>query len=285
MELAEHAIGVADWSLGCGSVEESAKAIRALSLCHIHLGLGPLIAKGVTAVDDALKILQKYELTPTAGMIGFAGEDYTTIATIKQSGGLVPDALWEQRRSVLESAAKAAQRLNMAMVSTHVGFVPSSNEARYPTMVARMQDAASLFQSHGLMLLLETGQEGASELLQFLNDIARANVGINMDPANMILYGAGNPVDALRVLGRHVKHVHIKDAMASQTPGVAWGTEVPFGEGQVNALAFVESLRFGGYRGPLVIEREAGPKRMDDIRHAVAVLESILQPCPEADGE
>ena len=101
----------------------------------------------------------------------------------------------------------------------------------------------------------------------------------------MILYGAGNPVDAVRVLGRHVAHVHIKDAVASAQPGVNWGSEVAFGKGQVNAQAFLETLEFGGYKGPLVIEREAGMHRLDDVQHAISVLAGVLNPRPSADGE
>ena len=126
-------------------------------------------------------------------------------------------------------------------------------------MIGRLREVADLFAQHGLSLAMETGQEAASELLQFLNDVARANVVVNFDPANMLLYGAGNPVDAVRVLGRHVQHVHIKDAICSNQPGTRWGEEVAFGKGQVNAQAFLTTLRSGGYRGPLVIEREAAP--------------------------
>ena len=171
------------------------------------------------------------------------------------------------------------------MVSTHIGFVPASNEPAYQTMIGRLREVADLFAQHGLSLAMETGQEAASELLQFLNDVARANVVVNFDPANMLLYGAGNPVDAVRVLGRHVQHVHIKDAICSNQPGTRWGEEVAFGKGQVNAQAFLTTLRSGGYRGPLVIEREAGATRVADVQHAIGVLEAVLRPRPSADGE
>jgi sugar phosphate isomerase/epimerase len=236
-------------------------------------------------VDKALHVLEKGEISLTAGMIGFAGEDYSSIATIRQTGGVLPDALWPQRWQTLENAAKAAQRLLLSMLSTHIGFVPASNEPVYGKVVERVRQAADLFKEHGLTLLMETGQESAHGLLQFLNDVARPNLAVNFDPANMILYGSGNPVDAVRVLDRHIHHVHIKDAVPSAKPGVQWGEEVPFGRGHVNAMAFIESLRFGGYRGPLVIEREAGATRVADIHHAVSVLAGILTPRPTADGE
>lgn len=285
MVLADHVIGVCSWSLKCQDIDELIGTVRKLGLCHIQLALAPLLAGGAPEVDKALRAFEKGGICLTAGMIGFPGEAYKSIATIRQTGGVLPDALWPQRLEILEKAAKAAQRLLLPVVSTHIGFVPASNEPGYETVVERVRQSADMFKQHGLLLLMETGQESAPGLLQFLNDVARPNVGINFDPANMILYGSGNPVDAVRVLGRHVHHVHIKDALPSSKPGVEWGEEVPFGKGHVNALAFVESLRYGGYRGPLVIEREAGATRVADIHHAVSVLAGILTPRPTADGE
>ena len=80
---------------------------------------------------------------------------------------------------------------------------------------------------------METGQETASELLQFLNDLPVRNVGVNFDPANMILYGSGDPIEAIETLDRHIRHVHIKDAVASENPGMDWGRTTPVGAGEV----------------------------------------------------
>lgn len=285
MQLADHVIGVCSWSLRCKTIAETVSAVKELGLSHMQLALNGLINEGVPAIDDTIKLLEKEQVQLTAGMIGFAGEDYSTIATIRQTGGFMPDAEWDQRRRIVESAAKVGQRMRIGTISTHIGFVPSSNEPGYEKMVGRVRDAADLFRACGLTLLMETGQESASELLQFLNDVARPNVGVNFDPANMILYGAGNPVDAIRILGRHVRHVHIKDATTSSKPGTLWGEEVPFGKGDVNPTAFIETLRFGGYCGPLVIEREAGQHRNADVQHAIGVLRSVLTPRPDAAAE
>ena len=280
MQLKDHVIGVCSWSLRCDSLAETVATVKRLGLSHIQLGLGGVVDAGDTAVDEAKKLLEREQVQLTAGMIGFAGEDYSTITTIRQTGGLAPDADWEGRRKVIESAARVGKRLGLGMVSAHIGFVPASNEPGYAKMVSRVREAAGLFAEQGQWFLFETGQEGASELLQFLNDVARPNVGVNFDPANMILYGAGNPIDAVRILGRHVQHVHIKDCIGSSQPGVLWGEEVPFGKGDVNAIEFVESLRIAGYRGALVIEREAGTHRFADVEHAVGVLRSVLTPLP-----
>jgi sugar phosphate isomerase/epimerase len=96
---------------------------------------------------------------------------------------------------------------------------------------------------------------------------------VNFDPANMILYGAGDPIEAIRTLGRHVRHVHVKDATASDRPGEAWGEEVAFGTGQVGPQRFLAALHRIDYRGPLAIEREAGNQRMADVRAAIEALQ------------
>jgi sugar phosphate isomerase/epimerase len=124
---------------------------------------------------------------------------------------------------------------------------------------------------------METGQEPAGELLEFLHDLKRDNVGINFDPANMILYGAGDPIAAIKTLGRFIRHVHVKDATASSKPGAEWGEEVPFGTGQVGADRFIEALHGVEYRGPLCIEREAGNQRLADVKFAVETLKRVVR--------
>jgi sugar phosphate isomerase/epimerase len=158
-------------------------------------------------------------------------------------------------------------------VLTHVGFVPHKGKPGYDTMLSRVREVAGILDRHGCTLIMETGQERAAELRRFLEDLAAPNIAINFDPANMILYGAGDPIEAIAILAHHIRHVHVKDATASARPGEAWGEEVPFGTGQVGAKRFLAALDGIGYRGPLAIEREAGEQRMQDIRTAIAALQ------------
>ena len=255
MNIDEHVIGVCSWSLQCKNTPDLVAALHDLHLEHVQLALHGLVDQPEAALASQAAALDTAGIQVTAGMIGFAREDYTTIETIRQSGGMACEELWPQRLEILRKTARIAQRLKLTAVSTHIGFVPNSNAAGYAPILMRVRETAQLFAGHDLTLLMETGQESASELLQFLNDVAQPNVGINFDPANMILYGAGNPIDAISILGRHVKHVHIKDALPSAQPGVLWGKEVPFGSGVVNAAQFLAALREAGYRGPLMIER------------------------------
>ncbi len=165
----------------------------------------------------------------------------------------------------------------MTAITTHVGFIPPPGETElHATMLARIHELADQFSGLGIDLLMETGQEPAAELLGFLTDLGVANVHINFDPANMILYGAGDPIEAIRLLGSHIRHVHVKDATPSPRPGVEWGAEVPFGAGQVGPERFLSALRDIGYRGPLAIEREAGNDRMADVAIAARVVKSWI---------
>jgi L-ribulose-5-phosphate 3-epimerase len=249
--------------------------VRELHVPQPQLALEPLLFLDDKRKHQQLGLLRESRLQVTATMISFPGEDYSSIASIRDTGGLVPDSHWDARRKLTEQAVKLSAELGAKLLSTHIGFVPPSNHDAYPSVVTRIREVAKLFGEHGLELVMETGQERAEELLQFLNDLAVRNVSVNFDPANMILYGAGDPIDAIGVLGRHIRHVHVKDGVLSRHPGVKWGDEVPFGTGQVPPKEFLEALHAVNYRGPLVIEREAGEQRMEDVRTGIETLRGV----------
>ena len=132
-----------------------------------------------------------------------------------------------------------------------------------------------MFADAGIDLAFETGQEEAGILAAFLEDLAAPNVGVNFDPANMILYAKGDPVEGLKTLLPYLKQIHIKDANLTKEPGT-WGEEVVVGTGQVDWPAFLDVLDGAAYQNALVIEREAGDDRVSDILAAKTHLESIL---------
>lgn len=272
MNIGGHEIGVCSWSLHPKDMGDLIAQVKQAELSHVQLGLAGLSVLDERNKDAQIGQLKAAGITVTGGMVGFAGEDYSTIAKIRETGGFVPDNDWAQRRSITEQAAKLAQALGVPHISAHVGFVPPRGQAGYQKVVDRIRDVADLFGTYKLALLMETGQEKAEELLEFLHDLKRPNVFINFDPANMILYGAGEPIGAIKTLGQFIRHVHVKDATGSAKPGVEWGAEVPFGTGQVNHKAFIDALHGVGYRGPLCIEREAGNQRLADVKFAVETL-------------
>lgn len=275
MNILGHDIGVCSWSLRPASATDLIEKVNALGLAHVQLALSGLLALDPARRDAELAILRQSGLTLTAAMISFAGEDYSSIKTIKLTGGYVPDEQWAARRDLTLQAARLAADLGIRCLSTHIGFIPRSNDPNYAVIVERIDSLASELAKLGVDLLMETGQESSNELLQFLNTLGSKNVGVNFDPANMILYGSGDGIDAIRMLGRHIRHVHVKDAVASNKPGLEWGSEVAFGDGQVAHGQFVSTLQSIGYRGPLVIEREAGDDRLADVSFAIETLQQI----------
>ena len=274
MRIGGHDIGVCSWSLQPKGTAHLVEMLKQLGVEHVQLALGPIVQLDDKRKFQELGHLRTSGLTVTAGMISFPGEDYSSIDSIRETGGYVPDEQWPLRKRMSVQAAQLAAELGVGAVSTHVGFIPPPEELNYSVMVDRVRQVAEAFRSHDVRLLMETGQERADELLQFLKDVGTSNVFVNFDPANMILYGAGDPIEALNVLEPHVAHVHVKDGTPSAKPGVEWGEEVPFGTGAVDVKAFLSALRSAGYAGPLVIEREAGNSRMEDVRTAIQTLRS-----------
>jgi L-ribulose-5-phosphate 3-epimerase len=277
MQIDGHDLGVCSWSLQPEDLAELVQKVTALGLSHVHLALRPLLFLDDKRKFEQLGHLRGSGVTVTAGMIHFPGEDYSTIARIRTTGGLVPDDVWPLRKQLVIQAGKLAQEMGISLLSFHAGFLPRSSHNDYPKLLSRVGDLAAAVEPMGVSLLLESGQESASELLQFLNDLPGVKVGVNLDPANLILYGTDDPIEAVHILGRHIRHVHIKDAIAAERPGLEWGREVAVGTGQVDMNELLLALREIGYTGPLAIEREAGADTVKDIRAAIEILSAASQ--------
>ena len=115
-------------------------------------------------------------------------------------------------------------------------------------------------------------------LLRFIQNVERDNLFINFDPANMIMYGVGEPIAALETLAPHVRSVHCKDAKWAAQPGQQWGREVPLGQGDVDMEAFLRTLKKIGYDGPLTIERELSQdpaRQRTEVAQAISVLNGL----------
>ena len=249
----ESRLGVCSWSLGV-PIDEVAVQMRELGIKKVHLALAPFIAaderhggsEGAAAWQRVKERVASGEWIVTATMISFRGEDYSTLESIKKTGGIVPDANWEFK-------------------SCHAGFLDVNDAAAYAKYRSRVQELADICTKEGVELILETGQETAEHLASFLKTVK--NVGVNLDPANMILYAKGDPVEAVKTLAPWIRHVHLKDANLTKDPGT-WGTEVPLGDGQIGLYDFLKALKSNWYGGDFAIEREAGNTRFKDIQLA-----------------
>lgn len=267
-----HDLAVCSWSLQPGSPQQLVERVRDCDLSVIQLHLDPLRSGGWSE-QDLVARLSDAGIRIASGMMTTQGEDYSTLESIRETGGLRPDATWQTNLEAAEQNAELARRLGVSLVTLHAGFIPHDrDDPEYASIVERIRIVADVFAAHGIQLGLETGQETAASLLDALADIDRDSVGVNFDPANMILYAMGDPVEALARLAPHILQIHIKDAIATDTPG-QWGTEVPAGTGQVDWPAFFAVIRDRLPEIALVIEREAGDQRIEDIRTAASLIE------------
>ena len=209
----------------------------------------------------------------------YIGESYADIPTVQQTVGFVPRATRAGRELRTLAVSDFAAEIGAPGIATHIGFVPedrsSEDYAAVREMVRRVCDHAA---GHGQTFALETGQETAPVLLEFLLATNRANLRINFDPANMILYGTGDPIAALDTLAPHVITVHCKDGdwPPKDSPG-ALGEEKPLGQGSVGMERFIAKLKEVGYKGPLTIEREAQDpvRRQRDIAMGAELLRRL----------
>ena len=269
---------VCSWSLRPSSPADLADLCDACGLRAVQLWLDP-VRQWQWRPDAVGSLLRSSGIAIVSGMFGPKDEDYSTLETIKATGGLRPDATWETNQKWAEGDAIMASRFGAGLVTFHAGFIPhDASDPVRQAMTARVRWVAEAMAARNVRVALETGQEDAPTLLAALAEInaslpERAKVGVNFDPANMILYAMGDPVAALKVLLPQVFQVHIKDAKKTTTPG-QWGSEVPVGEGEVDWPAFFRVLDDGGYRGDFAIEREAGEDRTGDIIKARRVIEA-----------
>lgn len=192
--------------------------------------------------------------------------------------GLVPEATRAARLAALKRSADFAQKVGVPSITTHVGFIPENpTDPHYPPVVAALEEIARYCADLGLDFWFETGQETPITLLRTIHDIGTDNLGINLDPANLLMYGKANPVDALDIFGPYVRGVHAKDG-EYPTNGRQLGVEKPLGEGRVNYPALIAKLKALGFNGALTIEREiSGPQQIADIQKAKQLLEQLLQ--------
>ncbi|MFN0055515.1 MAG: sugar phosphate isomerase/epimerase family protein [Planctomycetales bacterium] len=220
--------------------------------------------RNAQAADAFLKKCEAAGITVTAVFGGFDGESYADIPTTIRTVGLVPRETRAARLAEMTEISDFSKLLGCGTLGMHIGFVPADRRsADYRDLVNCARDLLDHAAGNAQQVNLETGQESAEHLLDFIHDVERDNLFINFDPANMILYGSGEPIDALRKVGKFVRSVHCKDAKwaAPDRRGKEWGSEVALGTGDVGMENYLRTLKEVGYTGPLTIEREIAHDR------------------------
>lgn len=252
---------------------------KELGVTTVHLHTPHAESRTPEQIAEFRETLDQLGIRVTCVFAGFEGESYADIPTVQRTVGLVPREMRAERMTELFEIAKFAHQMGVDTVGLHLGFVPHDpSDPDYAELVDCTRQICDACASDGQNVHLETGQEPADVLEAFLNTVDRANLFINFDPANMILYGCGEPLPAVEQLGKWVRSVHCKDAKWSDQPGETWGQEVPLGEGDVDFSKYLAVLEKIGYSGPLTIEREIPhePERQKvEIGGAIQLLKSL----------
>lgn len=244
------------------------------STCQLCCWQEDLFTSANAATVKAL--MKKHAVEVSAFWCGWAGPCEWNLVQGPVTIGLVPQAYRNNRLNTMKKGSDFSAELGIEDIITHVGFIPNNPfDPDYAGLVGALRHLVRHCGANGQYFLFETGQEAPVTLLRTLEDIGAANVGINLDPANLLMYGYGNPIDALDVFGKYVRNLHGKDG-ACPASGRNLGDEMPIGKGKVNYPEFIKKLKQIGYDRYITIEREiSGDEQKADILTAKKLLEEL----------
>lgn len=214
----------------------------------------------------------------TAFWAGYCPPNDWNFTTGPLTLGLVPPAYRARRVLELIRAGSFAEKIGVRAIITHAGFIPeNAYDPLFQEVVVAVRQIAAHLEKKGMEFWFETGQETPVTLLRLIQAVGLPNLGINLDPANLILYGKGNPIDALDVFGKYVRNIHAKDGLYPTDP-MQLGKEVKVGTGRVRFPEFVRRLKEIGFSGEFIIEREiTGEQQARDILATVKYLQELLE--------
>jgi L-ribulose-5-phosphate 3-epimerase len=262
-----------------GAPEATFRRVHEIGFNNCFLSLDGYIDGFTPRIADQFgDLLAKYSLVATAvEVVGPPPLEWNFLrgpSTI----GLVPPKTRAARIDALRQVSDFAKLLGISQVQTHCGFIPEDPaDPLYPGAVDAIRTVAQHCQSNGQYFLMETGQETPTTVARMIRDVAMPNLAVGLDTANLILYGKANPVDAVDILGPHVRSVHAKDGRWPTDPSQL-GEEVLIGKGLVNFKEVFVKLHRLGYTGAITIEREtSGPQQIEDVRSEKIYLEEILR--------
>ena len=225
--------------------------------------------------DALFELFGKYQITVPSMFLSYPNQNWKNP---KEGIGIVPAHTRSERMLISCRLMEWCKRYNIKYITCHVGFVPEERNEFYDRFILDMQQLARFAGALGQEFLFETGTETAVHLKQTIADINEPNVGVNFDPANLLIYNNGDPAGLVDILADKIKVIHCKDANPP-VEGAVRGKETVLGEGATNFTMLLKRLVDGGFNGPLIIERELvpGPEQEKDIKDAVALIKSTIQ--------
>jgi sugar phosphate isomerase/epimerase len=267
-------LGVVTGVTGHDSPDAAIAKVHSLGFrtCQVHVGMSP-----ASLAEPLRQALDKYQVEATAVMTLGEGKMVWDFYQGPLTIGIVPPSTRAARIDALKRASDLGKKLGIEAVHTHCGFIPENpNDELYNDVVAAIGDIARHCKANGQTFMMETGQETPVTLLRAIEDTGLDNIRVNLDTANLILYGKGEPVGALDVIGKYVHGLHAKDGLYPTDPRKL-GKEVAIGQGKVNFPVVMQKLRGLNYTGPITIEREiSGTQQEADIRASKKFLENLI---------
>lgn len=261
-----------------GAPEEKFRVLRELGLTNCFLSLDGYINGFTPAVVSQFRgLMEKYEITVTTVEVVRPEPLEWNFLKGPSTIGLVPPKYRAARMDALRQVSDFAKQLGVTQVQTHCGFIPEDPaDPLYPQTVEAIRSVTKHCQGNGQHFLMETGQETPTTMSRMIRDVDMPNLGVGLDTANLILYGKANPVDAVDILGPHIRAMHAKDGKWPTNPSEL-GEEVLIGKGLVNFREVFTRLHKAGYTGAVTIEREtSGPQQIEDVRAEKIYLQKIL---------
>ncbi len=252
--------------------------VHDLGMSNCFLSMDAYLGKySKTLAQQLNDLLEKYEVTATAAEVVGPGPLVWDFLKGPSTIGLVPRATRTARMDALKQTSDFAKLLNIRQVQTHCGFLPEDPaDPLYDEAVLAIREVAQHCAGNGQMFLMETGQETPTTVSRAIKDVNQPNLGVGLDTANLILYGKANPVDAVDIIGTHVRSVHAKDGKWPTDP-MKLGEEVLIGTGIVNFSEVFTKLHRLGYQGAITIEREiSGSQQVADVKTEKVYLEKVL---------
>lgn len=268
--------------LRCGSIDE-----RRIAYYH-EIGLDSIQIAGVyedwlapgdaarKASDAFFELFRKYGITVPTMFMSYPNQDWKNP---REGIGLVPEKTRAERMILTCRQMNWAKRYGIHYITCHAGFVPEERNEFYERFIADMKQLVKFAAANEQEFLFETGTETVAGLKQTIEDIGEPNVGINFDPANLLIYGTDDPAVLVDQLADRIRVIHCKDADPAEA-GAPLGKETVLGKGSTRFAELLKKLLSGGFSGPLIIERELplGPEQEKDIAEAVKLIRSIINP-------
>ncbi len=268
-------VGVYVNSLNTDDVESTFRQISNLGFKHAEIYTDKYDISLAGPLNEAIK---KYNIQVHALFTLGPGPTEWNFYEGQLTIGLVSKEYRNKRVDAMIKLSDLAKACNIPMVETHVGFISEDpNDPNYKETVEALKKVVSHCRKNDQIFLYHAGQESPTTLIRCIEDVGLENQGIGMDTANLILYDRGHPIYALDVYQGRIKLVNCKDGFF---PGGTknLGKEVQIGAGKVDFPEFIRKLKYTGYSGPVIIEREdaRGNNWEEDVTWSKEYIEILL---------